>query len=159
MDDDGALFDLPEAPHPDQEVARREIGRFYADQVAQAEIDLAKAQQAVANAEAALAARQHEQAAWQQHGTITPHMLGDHDQAGDDIVWALWGRVQAATRPLLAQLATDRGQVVNTSPDADRLCAAADTAQQRMDATRRWLTAKGYDLGALAQPRPPKPRR
>jgi hypothetical protein len=96
MPKDDGLFAAPEPPHPDEQIAREEIARFYQDRLAEAEA-------ALAAAEDAYRARLAEMDAWDQRGEITPDQIGVMDMAPGAIASASIDRYQQATRPLLAQ--------------------------------------------------------
>lgn len=132
---------------PDATVAREEITRYYEDRVADAE---RRWREAVAE----LARREAERGAWLERGEITPDMAGGSDMAPGAIASALISRYQAACRPLLDQMRAVGGLVVNRDPNAAQMRAEAERLGERDKALRRWLTAQGYDLGALAEPLP-----
>lgn len=139
------LFALPEPTHPDEVVAHEEIGRYYADQVTEA-------RQALADAQAKLAKREEWLEAWTDRREITPDVVGSTDMAPVMISAASTGRYQAACQPLLRQMEAVAGRVVNRAPNAPQMRAEAERLGDREKALRRWLTAKGHDLGALAEP-------
>lgn len=141
------LFPEPSPSHPDEQVAHEEIGRYYDDRVTEAE-------QALANAQAALAQRQAEQQAWVSRKEITPDVVGMTDMAPIVISSVSTSRYQQAVKPILDQMDTVGGRVVNRSADAGRLRAEAERLGEREKALRRWLTAQGHDLGAMAEPPP-----
>ncbi len=133
---DGGLFDPVDA-HPDGVVARKEITRYYTDRVAEARAALAEAQER-------LAAREREQAAWTERGQITHK--------------AMAGRLNM-TATLIASHSIDRYQKAAQAVIGRRGGRAeAERLGERERALRRWLTAQGHNLGALALPAP-TPRR
>ena len=148
-----ALFPVSTPEHPDAAVAREEITRYYDERVV-------KAGEALAKAQAELARLVSERAAWTERGEITPDIVGGTDMAPGAIASASIGRWQQACKPLLAQMEAVGGRVVNRDPaGARRMRAEADRLAERDKALRRWLTAQGYDLGALAEPPSARPRR
>lgn len=138
--DDG-LFAAPTPEHPDAAAARGEISRYYEDRAAEARAALAEAQ-------AELDTREQELTAWTQRGEIT----------AEGVAGSL--RMEAV---LIVSHSTSRYmQAAHASFDHrgdQTLHAAAEAASDRQEALRRWLTAKGYDLGDLALPAPRKPGR
>jgi len=151
VDDDG-LFAAPRPAHPDEAVAHEEIGRYYGDRVDEARKLLAEAQ-------ATLARHLAEEEAWTSRQEITPDVIGQTDMAPIMISSASTSRYHQACKPLLAQMEAAGGRVVNRDPvGARRMRAEAERLGERDKALRRWLTAQGYDLGAMAEP-PPASRR
>jgi hypothetical protein len=101
--------------------------------------------------------------------------LGEREKAlrrwltaqGHDLMAATWiasasiSRYQQACHLLLGQLQAVGGVgsgVVNRDPNAGQMRAEAERLGEREKALRRWLTAQGHDLGALAEPTPDKSR-
>jgi hypothetical protein len=147
---DDALFPQPEPEpeHPDTAIAREEITRYYEHQLSEARTALAEAQHRFDTAA-------QQKAEWTRNGRITPDMLGDLDLAAHEIAAFAIDRWHQACKPLLNQMRAVGGRVVNTDPEAARtLRAEVDRLGAREVALRRWLTAHGYDLGALAEPAP-----
>jgi len=131
----------PTPEHPDATLAREEISRYYEDQVAEARAELAEAQ-------ALLDRREQQRLAWAERGEITAEArAGSLRMEAVLIVSHAVSRYQRAANAALEK----RG---------DReLHAAAEAAGERERALRRWLTAQGYDLGAMALPAPPRGKR
>ncbi len=148
---DNGLFEIPTESHPDQQIAHEEITRYYDERVDEA-------RRALAAARAVLDERLTEQAAWRDRREITPDVVGNTDLAPHSIAGASIDRYHEASRPLIAQMDTVGGRVVNRSSDAARLRAEAERCGEREKALRRWLTAQGHDLGALAEPPAKGPR-
>lgn len=146
------LFPEPQPAHPDEVVAREEITSYYADR-------LAEADEALTAAQDVYRARLAEMDRWAERGEITPDAVGRIDMAPGNIASHAISRYQQACRPLLAQMRAVGGLVVNTDPAAAReLRAEAERLGEREKALRRWLTAQGHDLGALAEPQPGRKR-
>lgn len=128
--------------HPDAAIAREEITRYYADRVA-------KAQAALDKAQAELDECRRQQAVWTGRGEITAEGAND----------ALALTMEVA---LLVSHSTSRFQKAAWAAISNRgnaeLRAEADEAQKREEALRRWLTAQGFDLGAMALPEPASAR-
>lgn len=144
----GGLFPEPGPADPDEVIAREEIGRYYADRLAEADAALTAAQDVYRT-------RLAEMERWADRGEITPDVVGRIDMAPGDIASHAWGRYHKACRPLLAQMRpAENGLVINTSPGAASLRAEAERLGEREKALRRWLTAQGHDLGPLAEPQP-----
>ncbi len=126
---------MPE--HSDTVIAREEIARYYADRVAEA-------QAAVAKAQAELDECQRRQTSWATRAEITAERT-------DKLALTI------EVAPLVSH-STSRFQKAAwasiQNPGHAGLRAEADEAGQREEALRRWLTAEGYDLGAMALPEP-----
>lgn len=135
---DDALFPTPGAVDPDEAIAREEITRYYEDRVTEARAALDKAQQK-------FDARVRERIEWHAAGRIT------HDgMDGKTVGEASMISSHATSRYMkAAQAAIYRG--------GDR--AEAERLGEREKALRRWLTAQGHDLGALAEPAPEASKR
>ncbi len=150
--------------HPDEQVARQEISRFYDNQVAEAHKTCDEAAAALAAAHRARDAAEQDRQAWREHGQITA--TGGHaaerrhpEQIAGTvlaIVGDAQGRYLAAARAVLAPAldaptttaAMAELAVLDRRPDTAARRAAADAAHERMEALCRWLTAHG-----------PRPRR
>lgn len=137
MPSDDGLFEASKVDqHPDAALAREEITRYYEDRVAEARAALAKAQALLDEREAA-------HTAWTQRGEIEPE-----GRAGSLRMEAVLIVSHASSRYMQAAQKTiaNRGNA--------ELGAAAEAASEREQELRRWLTAQGYDLGAMALPAP-----
>jgi seryl-tRNA(Sec) selenium transferase len=125
----------------DEVLAREEVTRFYTDRVTEARAELAKAQAEVDRCE-------REQAAWIERGHITNEaMAGTLRMEVVLIVSHSSSRYQKA------------GFAAMKKSGDSVLRAVAEDADRRQEALRRWLTAEGYDLGAMALPEPKSKRR
>lgn len=140
----------------DEQIAREEISRYYADK-------LAAAEKALAAAKADHAAVELARSTWEQSGQITTTYPGPvqpdvHDAHLCMQVMAILGDSQgryiAVARQFLepalkapaatAQIELDR---LHRRPEAPALKAAADAARERYEALGRWLSTQGYDTG------------
>ncbi len=145
---DDALFPQAAPEHPDAQVAREEITRYYDDEVARAARGLEEAQARLVEATTA-------RTAWAERGEITPeNKAGPIDMTALVIVGKSQDRYHQATQKLLGTLDTRGGPVVNIC-DNTALREEAERLGQREKALRRWLTAQGHDLGVMAEPPPP----
>ena|SRR5688572_22597686 len=124
------LFPAPEPAHPDEQVAREEITRYYEDQIAEADEALTAAQDTYRR-------RLADQDAWRQRGEITADPVADTDMGPLAIVAAAQARYHAAAFKAIYE-------------GGDK--AEAERLGEREKALRRWLTANGHDLGPLAEP-------
>lgn len=137
---DDTLFPEPTPADPDEAIAREEIDAFYRELIADAQAAVAVAQQALARAVA-------RRDVWSNTGTPPRDPLRDLDME----VLAIVGRGTEAYR---------RAAMSAIEKPGDRgLRETAEQARCRDEAVRRWLTARGYGLGALALPAPKTKKR
>lgn len=116
----------------DEVIAREEIAAYYSGRLEEARQELERAQ-------AAFDAAVSERDAWEADGEITAH-----PGAGYDL----------AVHAIVARANSTYLSAANAAIYRDGSREAAATARARDEALRRWLTAQGHDLGALAIPAP-----
>lgn len=135
----------PVDEHPDARVAREEIFAYYAERVAAAKADLEEAL-------AEVGVWQERREVWRTTGAVPGDVVGRTDMEPLAIAGRSMDRYQRA-----ASRAVDLMGPGKSAVELAEAMRVAEELGERDKALRRWLTAQGHDLGAVALPPPAEP--